>query len=146
MDAVTWAALTLTLTLLFSAYAWWAFRHRGLAPGIRGIALALLPAAAWLTGTLEMFTEIATSVSHWASRLVLSPRVWVGIGAAGLATLLFLVSRVVDARRPRARVGGGRTRGAVTGGATPAPGAAKPAAAGDEFSEIEELLRRKGIQ
>ena len=48
-------------------------------PAIRGLAITLLPAAAWLTGTLRLFTEIADAVTDWAVHLVFSPKVWLGV-------------------------------------------------------------------
>ena len=55
-------------------YTWWAYRNRGATPAMRGLALTLLPAAAWLTATLRMFSEIAAAVTDWAVHLVFSPR------------------------------------------------------------------------
>ena len=66
------------LTALGAAWTWYAFRNRGAASGLRGAGLTLLPPAAFLTGTLEMFTEIGGSVVDWATSLVLSPIVWAG--------------------------------------------------------------------
>ena len=57
VDDVTWGALTLTLTLLGGIWTWLAFRRRGVVSGLRGAAFTLLPAAAWLTGTLQLFTR-----------------------------------------------------------------------------------------
>ena len=88
MDDVTWAALTAVLTALGAAWTWYAFRNRGVASGLRGAGLTLLPPAAWLTGTLEMFTEIGGSVADWATHLVLSPVVWAGIVLTGLSVVL----------------------------------------------------------
>lgn len=140
MDEVTWGALALALTLLGAGYTWWAFRHRGPRAGTRGAALTLLPAAFWLTGTLEMVTEIAGSVADWATRLVLSPLVWLGLGLAGLSVVLLVVARMVPDRSPRA--GSGRT----ASGALPPAGT--PGSAGvvdDDMAEIEAILRKRGI-
>ncbi|MFC6286488.1 hypothetical protein ACFP3Q_04840 [Nocardioides sp. GCM10027113] len=152
MDEVTWGALTLTLTLLLAAWTWVAFRRRGIASGLRSAGLTLLPPAAWMTGTMEMFTEIGGSVADWATGLVLSPRVWIGIALAGTAVMLLLVSGVL-----RERGVGGR---AVKGG-DGEPRAAKgrkdkqlPKAAGpgkpaldddDDMADIEAILRKRGI-
>src|SRR3954463_5952329 len=105
MDATTWQAFGLTLTvvgLLLSLVAW---RRRGPASGLRGVAWSLLPAAAGLTGTLRLLWEIGDSVASWAARLVFSPIVWVGVVLAGVSAVLFVVSgsmrsRGVGARRP----------------------------------------------
>jgi hypothetical protein len=144
MDDVTWGALTLTLTLLGGTWTWYAFRRRGPASGTRGAAVTLLPAAAWLTGTLELFTEVAGSVGDWATHLVLDPTVWLGIVLAGLSAVLFGVS---GAMRSRGR-GGPREPRATSG--TPrsgelGPGRAAPPPLDDDLADIEALLRKRGI-
>ena len=98
MDDVTWAALTAVLTALGAAWTWYAFRNRGVASGLRGAGLTLIPPAAWLTGTLEMFTEIGGSVADWATHLVLSPIVWAGIVVAGLSVVLLGSSAMLRER------------------------------------------------
>lgn len=146
MDDVTWAALTLTLTLLGGIWTWVAFRRRGLASGLRGAAVTLLPAAAWLTGTMEMFTEIGGSVVDWATHLVFSPLVWAGIVLTGMSVLLFGLS---GALRKRGR--GGRTgapeavgrRDAKPG--LPAAGGAAAPPVDDDMADIEAILRKRGI-
>lgn len=151
MDDATWAALALALTVLGGVYTWWAFRHRGAAAGLRGLAITLLPAAAWLTGTLEMFTRVGRVVSGWASGLVLSPAVWAGITVAGTALLLWLVAAGLDRWRPvesrpsrrERQLGTGHTDGGHNDGL---PSSAPGAGVDDDFADIEELLRRKGIE
>ena len=146
MDDATWGALALTLTLLGAGWTWLALRRRGPAAGLRAAAWTLLPAAAWLTGTLEMFSEIAGSVADWATHLVLSPLVWIGLVLAGLSVVLFGVSGAMLAR-------GIGTRGATPPGDSELPGSEKPRAVpgpsaapvDDEMAEIEALLRKRGI-
>jgi hypothetical protein len=153
VDEMTWGALALVLTVVGALYTWWAFTRRGAAPGVRGLALTMLPPAAWLTGTLELFTEVTGSVADWATGLVLSPTVWLGIALAGSSTLLLLVSRLlpsrtIESRRSAKALGGGaatgdrRDRGEL--GAGSAPERSEPAL-DDDLSEVEEILRRRGI-
>ncbi len=145
VDEVTWGALALTLTVLGVLYTWWAARHRGAASATRGAAFTLLPAAAWLTGTLEMFTEIAGSVSDWATHLVLSPVVWSGIGLAGLSVALFLVAGFLAGRQGSREK---QVRGSSTAGALPPAGRGKAqqqAPLDDDMADIEALLRKRGI-
>jgi len=59
VDDVTWAALTLTLTILGAIWTWLSFQRRGLASGLRAAAFTLLPLAAYLTRTLRLITRIA---------------------------------------------------------------------------------------
>ena len=109
IDSTTWAALALTLTIIGGALTWVAWRRRGLAAGIRGLAWTLVPVAAWLTGTLKLAVNIVDDVVSWASRLVFSPTVWLGVIVAGASAGLFVVSGVMRRRgvgvrgRPAAR-------------------------------------------
>lgn len=147
MDDVTWGALTLTLTVLGAFWTWLAFRRRGLASGVRGAAFTLLPAAAWMTGTLEMFTEIGGSVADWATHLVFSPIVWGGVILTGLSVVLFGISGALRKRELARSEGAGPA--AVADGK---PGKALPRSRGpaappvdDEMAEIEALLKKRGI-
>jgi hypothetical protein len=152
VDEVTWGALTLTLTLLGGLWTFYAFRRRGAASGLRAAGLTLLPAAAWMTGTMEMFTEIGGSVADWATHLVFSPVVWLGIVLAGMSVLLLTAS---GAMRERGR-GGKPDRGADAGAAGETPKKRKekelsqgPTSGGepliDDMADIEAILRKRGI-
>jgi hypothetical protein len=136
VDEVIWGALTVTLTGLGAAWTWFAFRHRGTAAGLRGAGLTLVPAAAWLTGTLEMFTEIGGSVADWATHLVLSPVVWLGVILAGVSGVLFVVSGVLRSRQ---------LGSAEPAGELKAPGRKAQPPVDDEMAEIEAILRKRGI-
>jgi hypothetical protein len=98
IDSSTWAALALTLTIIGAALTWVAWRRRGLAAGVRGAAWTLVPVAAWLTGTLKLAVNIINDVGNWATRLVFSPSVWVGIIVAGGSAVLFVVSGLMKSR------------------------------------------------
>lgn len=137
MDEVTWGALTLTLTALGAVWTWLAFRRRGLAAGLRGAAFTLLPPAAFLTGTLEMFTEIGGSVADWATHLVLSPVVWLGIALAGLSVVLFVVSGALRSRQ----LSSGEDRPSEL----KAPDQKTTPVVDDDLAEIEAILRKRGI-
>ena len=104
IDAVTWQALGLVLTvvgLVLSAVVW---TRRGPAAGLRAAAWSLLPMAAGLTGTLRLLAEVAGAVTTWATRLVFSPVVWIGLAVAVVAVVLFLVSGMMR-RRDDTRTG-----------------------------------------
>lgn len=145
MDEATWAALAAALTVLGVVWTVVAFRRRGAANGLRALGFTLLPAAAWLTGTLEMFTEVAHAVLDWATGLVLNPFVWAGIGLAGGAVLLFLLSAWLRDRQ----LARGQSRQRRDPAATASGREAPQVSAGgsdDETDEIEEILRRRGIR
>jgi hypothetical protein len=154
VEDVTWAALTLTLTLLGAIWTWVAFQRRGVASGLRAAAFTLLPAAAYLTKTLQMFTRIAEAVTDWAASLVFNPFVWAGVVLAGISALLFTASAFLRARE----LGGSGTRSveasgkgsgkrggkALPSGRTPAAGSAGTEP-DDDTADIEALLRKHGI-
>jgi hypothetical protein len=151
VDDVAWGALTLSLTVLGAIYTWYAYQRRGLAPALRGAALTLLPVAALLTRTLRMFTEIADAITGWATRLVFSPTVWVGVVVAGISVLLFGAARVVDRRGGTARTSGPRRPRRLRKPGEPAAGQVEkgdPAdddMGDDDMADIEAILRKRGI-
>ena len=156
MEGTTWAALTAALTVAGAIWTWIAFRRRGAANGLRAMGFTLLPAAAWLTGTLEMVVEIAGSVTDWATSLVFNVLTWTGVGLAGLAVVLFVVSGFIRDRQlargqAAGRTGGtGRTAGAPSQGLPEASSTRSKASGGspidDDLADIEALLRKRGIE
>ena len=119
--STTWAALALVLTILGAAYSWFAWRRRGLAAGMRGLAWTLLPVAAWLTGTPQARRRASSRTSSTGPRSWCSPRPsGSGIVVAGVAAALLVVSglharRAASAYATRPRVspaaqGGSRRR------------------------------------
>jgi hypothetical protein len=149
-DEVAWFPLCAGLTGLGLVASWLAWRRRGAAAGMRGTAWSLLPLAAYLTGAVEMLWRIGTAVADWVAGFVFSPRVWSGVVIVGLAVLLFLLSGALRRRAPsRARsVQGAPSRQGVAPADRRAmePARKKPDATDDdEFSEVEEILRRRGI-
>ena len=140
IDSTTWAALALVLTIIGAALSWVAWRRRGLAAGIRGLAWTLVPVAAWLTGTLKLAANIVDDVTHWASRLVFSPSVWLGVIVAGGSAVLFVASGLMRSR-------GVGVRGKAAARATPAV-SRKPAKRDDDLddmADIEAILKKHGI-
>ncbi len=150
VDDVTWGVLALTLTILGGVWTWFAYQRRGIAAGLKGAAFTLLPPAAYLTETLQMFGRIVDAVADWGTRLVFSPVVWLGVVLAGVSVVLFGASRVIAARS-----GSGPAREPkskkikATEKAESLPGA--PAARGgapvvdDDLADIEAILRKRGI-
>jgi len=144
---VTWTALTAVLTALGAAWSWYAFRHRGVASGLRGAGLTLLPPAAYLTGTLEMFTEIGSSVVDWATGIVLGPAMWAGIVLAGLSVLLLGTSAALKERgRGGAPAREERKRPTRDGGELPPPAKTRDEPVlDDDLADVEAILKRRGI-
>ncbi|RSS33370.1 hypothetical protein [Streptomyces sp. WAC08241] len=118
-----------------------AYRKRFLSAA-RIAAYALVPLGLVMTGAVA-----------WLADTAFSPVAWAGFGVLGLAWVLFLSTRAVERRRagrgrpaveetaPRAAAPGAPApRRAVTG---KKPRAAEPA--GDDFSDIEAILKKHGI-
>jgi hypothetical protein len=89
-NSIAWLPLTAGLTAIGMILSYYAYRHRGLRSALRWAALSLLPIAAYLTGSIEMFWKIGTAIGDFATAFVFSPVKWAGIGVAGLAVVLFL--------------------------------------------------------
>lgn len=143
MDDAAWAALTLSLTVLGGIWTWAAFRRRGMTSGLRALGFTLLPLAAYLTKTLQMFTGIASEIGDWASHLVFSPVVWMGIVLAGVSVVLIGASGRMRNREVGPAEKSDKTRSLPASG--PA-GKGRPALAqDDDMADIEALLRKRGI-
>lgn len=154
----------LTLIGLVGSYA--AAKRRGAAAGVRGLAWSLLPVSLYLTGLLELVWDVVKAASDWIVHLVFSPTVWSGVALFGVSVVLFVVSGV-------ARNRGIGTKGVkpekketstpdalstasnelTATGPEPAkvsrkqnkPNKQKPAEDAGEFDEIEDILKRHGI-
>lgn len=132
--------------------------RRRLLSATRWTAAALLPAGVYLAGLVPTVRRVGRALRDWAQSLVLDPRVWTGLGLLALSLLLFAGARIAARRRvrtasravaapPTAPPASPRT---LATRPSPAPGAsAAPRKTGTDdlgdFSEIEEILRRRGL-
>jgi membrane protein implicated in regulation of membrane protease activity len=100
----------------------------------KGAAAALQLAA---VGFLLMGAS-AVGVVGFVAGIALSPLAWLGIVSLALAGVLFVVGQRLEGRRPtrRAAAAGPTAKGEV---------AAKAPAAEDDFSDIEAILKKRGI-
>ena len=168
-QAIEWLPLCAGLTGLGLVLSYLAMRRRGIGAGLRGVAWSLLPLAAYLTGSIEMFWKMGVAIGDFAKGFVFSPRVWSGIALAGVAVVLFIVSgplrrrRVKPGQDKRAAEPGSSAAGAVTAGSRTAGGqlatrpASPPATApararkgkntddDDDLGDVADILRRHGI-
>ena len=140
MDDAAWAALTLSLTVAGSIWTWVAFRRRGLASGLRALAFTLLPVAAYLTKTLQMFTGIVGEITHWAGNLVWNPFVWAGVLLGGVVRRAVRAFPACSARASSVRPT--RPKPLPPG---KAPKSEPALGTDDDMAEIEALLRKRGI-
>ncbi len=150
----------LTLIGLVGSYA--AAKRRGTAAGVRGLAWSLLPVSLYLTGLLELVWDVVKSTSDWIVHLVFSPSVWAGVALLGVSVVLFVVSGVARNRgigtkgvKPEPKATEAAPKSDIAGQLTatgPEPAKvskkkqkAKPADGAGEFDEIEDILKRHGI-
>jgi MFS family permease len=91
-DSIPWLGLAAALTALGLALSYLTYQRRGLRPALMGVALSLLPAAAYLTGAIEMLWKVGVAIGQFATGFVFSPEKWAGIGLTGLAIALFLAA------------------------------------------------------
>lgn len=140
IDTITWQALTLVLTIAGLVSTGLIWKARGPVAGLRMLAVALLPAAAYLTGTLRLIWEIGDAFVTWATRLAFSPTVWIGVVLAGVSVALFLTAGMLR-RRGLGAARPGREK------ALPADTSRAPAKApeDDDMADIEAILKRHGI-
>ena len=170
-QTIEWLPLCAGLTGLGLVLSYFAMRRRGMGAGLRGAAWSLLPLAAYLTGSTEMFWKMGVAVGDFAKGFVFSPRVWSGIAVAGLAVVLFMVSGPLRRRSSEARPGQagrrarvqrrrGRDRQPADRGGTswpPARPARRPPRRrprrarartrddDDDLGDVADILRRHGI-
>ena len=143
------------LTLLGLLVAILAGRRGNKGRLLQGIGLALAPIALYLSGLLRLLWNGVVAVVGWASRVILSPPVWVGLSLLALCLVLWVVGGFVARRTPR------RTKAERAGTAPAARPGAPKAVAGrqggapakrqqppqdDDMAEIEALLRSRGIE
>lgn len=150
---IAWFPLSLGLTVLLAGAAFLAFRHRRPVAGLRWSALALLPMGLYLTGVTLLLWRIGSAIGRFATGLVLSPKVWVGLILLAASVLLLAVTALLRRRgiggapaakaRPVVDRAAPRAGRAVSGRAAPAPARTDDTA---EFDDIEEILRRRGIR
>ena len=157
-NSISWLPLAGGLTILGLILSWVAWRRRGFAAGLRGVAWSLLPLAAYLTGAIKMLWQMGAAIGDFAASFVFSPRVWAGVIVAGAAGVLFAVSaglRRVRKGKPSTEVAAPSGRPAAgqpsqpTKALKPAskpPGKKKSAGDDDGLGDAAEVLRRMGIR
>jgi hypothetical protein len=98
-DSIPWLALAAALTILGLVLSYLVYQRRGLRPALMGVALSLLPTAAYLTGAIEMLWKVGVAIGQFGTGFVFSPEKWAGIGLTGLAIGLFLAAGGRQRRR-----------------------------------------------
>jgi len=137
--------------LILSFIAW---RKKGFRSGIRGIAWSLLPLAMYLTSAVGLVGRIGSAIVQFGIHFVFSPKAWLGVMLVGVSVLFFLISGGIplfQAGRKKERRKKERQRAELekrsTAASVPAAqGKGSAGADGDDLSDVEEILRRRGIK
>ena len=155
-------AVGLTLIGLVVLVVAWRVGRRGRA--LQGLALALAPVALYFSGLLRLVWDAVVAVVGWASRIVFSPPVWLGLALLAVCLVLWVVGGVVARRALRRTKGAAKASDAspaTSAKGRPEPAKGKPAlprsgqpgkaAQGkppvdDDMAEIEALLKSRGIE
>jgi len=157
-DSFAWAPLCIGVTVIGLVLSFIAWRRRGAASGLRGSAYSLLPLGLYLTGVTPLLWRIGAQIVGWAAGLIFKPTVWAGTIVLALAVLLWVVSgmmlrrkvtksnRAKDGDDGETAVGGTARRPAVERTASAGTSAGSAGGDDDDMKDIEELLRRRGIQ
>jgi hypothetical protein len=152
VDSSTWQGLGLVLTVVGLALSVVVWRRSGAGHGLRAVGWSLVPLAAALTGLLEVAWDILDTLLSWATRLVFSPVVWLGIVVAGVAVVLhvaggFLVRRSRKAVEPSTRTSAGELTSAPPAATKqkPAKRSKRSDAVVEDQDDIEAILRKHGI-
>lgn len=155
MDLLLPVCISLAALGLVLAIVLWLGGRRGRA--LQAFGFAALPVGLYLTGLLGLVFAAIAALGGWAARLVFNPAVWAGAGLLGIAVVLWVIGGVI-ARRTRGRrpadrksgtteVRGKDTNASLTRGSRSKDATSKGATrSNNEFDDIEELLRRRGIE
>jgi hypothetical protein len=164
---IAWLPLCGGVTGVGLVASYLAYRRRGFASGLRGVAWSLLPMVAYLTQSVQTVWDMGVKLVDFATGFVFSPERWAGIVLAGVALVAFVVSGLLLRRNKPVKEGGSSGRsvkgrrpkdgaakaGSGTAGAAPkqalerrsSRSAANLPADDDDFSDIEKILRDRGI-
>ena len=138
--------LCVGLTLLGIIATGVAWRRGNKGRVVQGVGLALAPIALYFSGLLRLLWNGIVAIGTWASTLIFSPAIWLGMALLGLCVVLWVVGGFVARRsRPRAEAVSQKSSAA----ALPAKGKSarnQPPPVDEEMAEIEALLKSRGIE
>jgi hypothetical protein len=157
-------AICVAVTALGLVWSYRIWRKDGVHRGMRAIAWSLIPLAAYLVGAVGLIGRLVNAVVICAGSLVFSPKTYAGVIVVIVAVLLFLLSGGLPlAKERKAR----KRRKAEKAAARAQRDSGQPAAAAgretkaveprkhkapvpggksdDDMSDIEEILRKRGI-
>ncbi|MGP3990254.1 hypothetical protein [Streptomyces sp. 3N207] len=137
--------------------------RRRFAAATRLAAVALVPVGLAMSGLVGLGGKIGRAFGSWAADLVLKPTVWAGFAVLACAVVLWTIGRAAagraaakPARRQSSAAEPAADTPALTSSGPPATqrkakpektkqGKGKPADSGEDFSDIEAILKKHGI-
>jgi vacuolar-type H+-ATPase subunit I/STV1 len=132
-----------TLTAAGLWFAMRSFRRRRYAIGLRTASIALLPIGLAMTGVVKFVVN-----------MTINPIAWMGFGVLGVAVVLFMIARLAEGSGARG-AGGAEEDAPAAAPAANAPALpqakrksaqpAKQSGGTEDFSDIEDILKRHGI-
>lgn len=124
---------------------------------MRMLGVSFLPGAIVLVGLQGVLKELWKSLVRFATGLLFSPQIWVGVGMAVIAVICILIGNRLTVRKLE-QVGTTTTatgsKPAVAGGAKATSGSAPKQVAAknpreptglEGMEDIDEILKRRGI-
>jgi hypothetical protein len=156
-------AICVAVTALGLVWSYRIWRKDGWSRGLRAIAWSLIPLAAYLTSAVGLIGRLVNAVVIFAGSIVFSPKTYAGVIVVVVALVLFIVSgglplakeRKARKRRKAEKAAARAQRESGQPAATasqakavePRKTGAKAAVPGgdDDMSDVEEILRRRGI-
>jgi hypothetical protein len=159
-------AICVAVTALGLVWSYRIWRKDGVHRGMRAIAWSLIPLAAYLVGAVGLIGRLVNAVVIFAGSLVFSPKTYAGAIVVIVAVLLFILSGglpLAKERKARKRrkaekaaaraqrdsgqpaAAAGRESKAVEPRRTGAKAAVPGGGSDDDMSDIEEILRKRGI-
>lgn len=157
MFGVEWWPVAGALTLVGLVLTVLLWRRRGAGAGMRMLGVSFLPGAIVLVGLQGVLKELWKSLVRFATGLLFSPQIWVGVGMAVIAVICILIGNRLTVRKLE-QVGTTTTatgsKPAVAGGAKAASGSAPKQVAAknpreptglEGMEDIDEILKRRGI-
>jgi hypothetical protein len=136
--------------LILSFLIW---RRKGAVRGMRAVAWSLIPLVIYLTNAVLLVGRIVNAIVRFAGSFVFSPKSWAGVIVLAVAVVLFLVSGGLPLMnwrkgRERRRAGQAETTAKPKAGGPPAVAAPRRGtpAPDDDLSDVEEILRQRGIK
>ncbi|MFV0451733.1 MAG: hypothetical protein ACK5LS_05720 [Propioniciclava sp.] len=150
-------AVAAGLTLVFVVITALIWRRAQVKTVFWWIGLCLVPMAIYLAGLAPAVVGAYETLRFWWGTLTFTPVIWTGLALGGVATFLMLGSRLIPSESYADRRAERKEAKAASAAAAPAPKAvtpstsrqavppAKAAAEEEDFDDIAEILRNRGI-